>query len=196
MNNAVGTSHVSTRELRWKGVRWKDDEGISLPETLVGAAVAIVVFGAIMPLLWIAFAQHGGQSDRVSALDRDRVAFDDITRLIRGAKSVVPLDATPGADPSLPIEAGKLELITGDPARDPVLIDCAVPADESGRYVCRVSEADGTSKPLIEGITDPAPFGVDPARSFVSVSMQMSPPGASRPVSLEGGVSLRAADVG
>lgn len=184
-------SPVSRRPFDWGG-----SAGFSLPETLIGAAVMIVMIGAVVPLLWIAAGQLGGQNDRVSALDQDRVAFDDMTRLIRGASRVEPLDATAPASAEAPVEAGKLQLTTGDPARDPVVIDCGIPGSESGRYRCLINAADGSSKSLIDGITDPSPFTVDPSRSFVAVSLQMSPAGASRPVSLQGGVSLRAGEVG
>lgn len=165
--------------------------GFSLPETLIAAAVTVVLFGAILPLIWIASGQLGGQSDRVSALDQDRVAFDDMTRLIREANRVEPLELGPPADPGRPVAAQSLALTTGDPALDPVVLDCGIPGEDHGRYMCIRIAADGSSRRLIDGITDPSPFAVDQARAFVSVALQMSPPGATRPVSLEGGVSLR-----
>lgn len=170
--------------------------GFSLPETLIGAAVLVIVVGAIVPLLWIAAGQQGGQADRLSALDQDRVAFDNMTRLIRQASSVQALDAEPPASPGATVAVGKLQLTTGDPARDPLVIDCAIPAEAAGRYLCLAQGADGSSRRLIEGITNPAPFAVDPSHAFVSVNLQLSPPGASRPVSLQGGVSLRVGAVG
>lgn len=157
--------------------------------------MTVVLIGAIVPLLWIAAGQLRGQGDRVSALDQDRVAFDDMTRLIRGAKSVQPLDQAAPTPPGAPLAAGKLQLTTGDPDRDPVLIDCGVPGSESGRYACRISTGDGAAKSVIDGITDPAPFTVDPDRGFVAVTLQMSPAGASRPVTLKGGVNVRTGEV-
>lgn len=176
-------------------IRTAGAEAFSLPETLIGAAVAIVVIGAIVPLLWIAAGQLGGQHDRLSALDQDRVAFDNMTRLIREASFVELLDAEPSPAPGTPVRAGRLRLDTGDIDRDPVVIDCAVPGSEPGRYLCLMSTADGSSRQLIDGITDPAPFAVDSTRAFIAVSLQMSPPGAARPVSLQGGVNLRAGEV-
>lgn len=170
--------------------------GFSLPETLIGAAVTLVVIGAIFPVVWIAGGQLGGQSDRISALDQDRVAFDDMTRLIRQASRVEPLEGTPPATEGAPVEAQGLALITGDPARDPVILDCGRPGGDPDHFKCVRTAADGSSKDLIDGITDPAPFMVDAGGAFVTVALQMSPPGASRPVSLEGGVNLRTVEAG
>ena len=170
--------------------------GFSLPETLIGAAVTLVVIAAILPLIWIAGGQLGGQSDRVSALDQDRVAFDDMTRLIRQASRVEPLDATAPTMEGAPVEAQGLALTTGDPARDPVILDCGRPGEQPDRYKCVRTAADGSSKELIDGITDPAPFAVDVSGAFVAVALQMNPPGASRPVSLQGGVNLRTVEAG
>lgn len=165
--------------------------GFSLPETLIGAAILIVVIGAIVPVLWISSGQFGGQSDRVSALDQDRVAFDDMTRLIREARAVRPLEV-PGEPTGSVVAAQSLEVITGDAQRDPVVLDCGAPSEKPQSFMCVRSEADGSVKQLIDGITDPAPFAVDTSRDFISVSLRLSPPEAARPVSLEGGVSLRA----
>lgn len=171
------------------------EAGVSLPETLVGAAVTLVILGAVLPLIWIAGGRHGSQSDRISALDQDRVAFDEMTRLIRQAHRVEPLDALPAAQGE-PVEAQGLALTTGDASRDPVVLDCGRPGARADRFMCVSTAADGSSKQLIDGITDPAPFTVDASAAFVAVALRMSPPGASRPVSLEGGVSLRAGEVG
>lgn len=153
--------------------------------------MVIVVIGAIVPVLWISSGQFGGQSDRVSALDQDRVAFDDMTRLMREARAVRPLEV-PVAPSGSVVAAQSVEVITGDAYRDPVVIDCGEPGKEPQRFMCVRSEADGSVKELIDGITDPAPFAVDTSRDFISVILKLSPPQAAQPVSLEGGVSVRA----
>lgn len=167
-------------------------DGFSLPETLVGAAVTIVVLGAILPVLWIAAGQLGGQSDRVTSLDQDRVAFDDLTRLIREAKAVEALEPT-SVDGGGRFQAASLSVTTGDPARDPVVLDCGQPGSSPERFMCVRTEADGSAKQLIDGITEPAAFTLDTDRDFIGVALQLSPAGSNRPVSLEGGVSLRVA---
>lgn len=165
-------------------------DGFTLPETLVGAAVTIIVIGALVPVMWIAAGQFGGQSDRIGALDQDRVAFDDLTRLIREARAVHAIDPTPAESPD-EMQAATLAVTTGDPTRDPVILDCGQPSAAPERYRCVKTDANGQAKQLIDGITDPEAFTVKTSRNFIEVALQLSPAGAERPVSLEGGVSLR-----
>lgn len=170
----------------------RDSAGFTLPETLMAAAVTIVMIGAVLPFIWIAFGHLGGQSDRVGSLDQDRVAFDDLTRLIREARAVEPINPAPSSAPG-EFVAQTLAVTTGDPTRDPIILDCGQPGDSPDRYSCVRTEADGSAKRLIDGITDPAAFTVDPNRNFIAVALQLSPKGQEHPVSLEGGVSLRVA---
>jgi hypothetical protein len=170
----------------------RDCAGFTLPETLMAAAVTIVMIGAIVPFLWIAFGHLGGQSDRVGSLDQDRVAFDDLTRLIREARAVEPINPSPSSAPG-EVVAQVLAVTTGDPARDPIILDCSQPGTSPDRYSCVRTEADGSAKRLIDGITDPETFTVVPDRNFIAVALQLSPRGQENPVSLEGGVSLRLA---
>ena len=156
------------------------ERGFTLPEMLVGAAVVVVMIGAVVPLIWISSGQFGRQDGRVSAMDNDRVAFDDITRTLREASSVEQLSPQ------------SLRVITGNASVDPVILDCGLPTDSPNRYLCVRQNDDGTSKELIAGITNVDPFHMDVERRFVSVDLQMSPPGSATPVSLAGGVSLRA----
>ncbi len=157
-------------------------EGFTIPELLVAAAVVVVMIGAIVPVIWISSGNFGGQSDRVSALDNDRVAFDEMTRALRQARLVVPVPAdAPG--PSVQHVA-----VTTNSGGQ-VEFDCGVPSEIEGRFKC-ISRSAGGSKDLIDGITNTDPFAITGDR-YVAVNLQKSPPGAEHPVSLQGGVSLR-----
>jgi type II secretory pathway pseudopilin PulG len=176
---------------RFFGTTLRSEAGFSLPETLIGAAVLVVIVGAIVPVLWISSGTFGGQSDRLTALDQDRVAFDDMTRLIREARAVRPV-TDPGVTEGPIVTTQTLEVYTGDAERDPIVLNCAAPSQKPDSFKCVRSEANGAVKDLIDGVTNAETFMVDTGRSFVSVSLQLSPPQATNPVSLEGGVSLRA----
>jgi type II secretory pathway pseudopilin PulG len=164
------------------------EAGFTLVELLVVIGMMMVLLAAVLPILVSTTTTGNRQSERVTALDQDRVAFDRMAAELRGANCVTVV--APQRSLTL-VKSGACS--GGTPT---VRLDCGVASSTAGQFKCvRTVLATGATTLMIDGLTNTDPLTVATAgtggRPSVHIKLEKAAAVAAHPVRLEGSVSLR-----
>jgi prepilin-type N-terminal cleavage/methylation domain-containing protein len=178
---------------RFLGRLAREQEGFTLVEMMVASAMALIVVGGGMSIL--VGTMHSGSSveSRTAAIQRARVAVDQLTREVRQGSTV----ATAGAS--------QLSLVTFvdkaacGGASATTAIQCLVTYNCSGG-ACTRTEARpdgsgaGSPRQVVTGLASNSVFGYSPsavAPTYVSIRIQFPGERGDDAVTLTDGAALR-----
>jgi Tfp pilus assembly protein PilW len=188
-----------TDPVRWAAnvlARLRHDEtGVTLMETVVGATIAVVVFGATMSLYFGAAHSQEATSARTRTTQTAQSMLERMTREIRQSTSATVMNSQI-IDLQTPVRSGP----TGTATLLHVRYDCSQ-AQTCTRDAGTGASLSGQPSTVIEGVTNTQVFAgqnaagqamsSNPAFVTVAVNATVGGAGGTQPIDFTDGIDLR-----
>jgi hypothetical protein len=168
---------------------------MTMVEIVVSMTVALVVFAAIVIVYPVVLRQQNYVTDKLSAVDTDRLALARMSRELRGATAI-----TSFSSPSAQITFQAYVSVGSTVSQDTITYDCSRPGTVSGTYKCvRTDATTGASQVLFDGLQNSDVFNISDGGDLTDPALELhavvQPPrqssGTRAPVQLDDAVAPR-----
>lgn len=133
--------------------RIADQRGATLVDTLVVAALSIVVLGAVVGFVAAAARHNLSTTSRVDAIDRASIGLERLQTDLRQALELRPAQTTP--TPLSTIDVRRWVRTSGAPEQHWVRLDCTATGTVAGTHACTRTDvtAGGRAVRVLDGIS-------------------------------------------